>query len=719
MMGEKMNFNSKILFFILLFSSVKLQAQLTESFRRENAVVYYDFSETSGDIIDKANAKWGDPVHLRIHNPGVVSRSAGKLEIGGAAVIRSLTPATKIHTQCSKTNELSIELFIENNESVQQRSSDVSKQPLRIINYGTTMLRRNFLVGQFYDAGDLYQAAINNTANSNETNDSSLREPLKNDTSKTLVPIENNLATPQHIVITFKKGQARLYLSDKDGRLYALLPQSQDFNGDFTTWNKDAYLSLGNENINPAQMATILTQNSQFSQCDTSSNQYCNNNPNRYWKGKIFRAAIYCKELSQKEIFGATYKIVETPTFPIPLGLNITAQHKKALEIFNRITGTKTNIGNPIIDQMAQKLNANDPVGAAALATNDPNFYNITLKDFAVQMSNREETVQAPLNDFAATIIGAVRDNLNMKSLLTENIVYVADPTKAAVPSNMINDILRSNSHYETLTNERYDLSQVLVRSTQKLFDGTNAVDNPSPAGLLTTRQWLAAHSIAGTNRRPVEYAFRQFLCRPLESVADSSGPDNVVGRDIDRFPGGSHTKYTTTCRACHTIMDGFRPAFSRFTFSNNFVKHSFVVPNLTNANANEDSSMGMIQNPAYIAKKYNHNADVFPGGKEVKDDTWINNANIGANKSTFGWTKTEGKGIKEFGQLLADSKQYPHCLAEKVFTSVCKRAPASADKQLLQKASEEFSSSERNFNLKYLFQRIVTATECLGGDNE
>lgn len=718
-MGEKMNFKNIILFFIFAFSPLLSIAQISESYRRQNAVVYYDFAETTGDILDKADSKWGAPVNLRIHNPGVVTRSAGQLEIGGAAVIRSLTAATKIHSQCTKSNELTIEILLANNESVQQRSSEVSMQPLRIINYGNTMLRRNFLVGQFYNAGDMYYSAISNTNNLAESMDNSLREPLKNEPSTTLLPTETNPGTKQHVIVTFKRGQARLYLSDQDGRLFALKPQSQDFNGNFASWTSDAFLSLGNDNIDPARMGSILTQNSQFSQCDTPNNQYCNNNPNRYWKGKLFRVAIYCKELTANDIFGAAYKVVEAPLFQIPLGLNITAQHKKALEIFNRITGTKTSLSNPVIDEMVQKLNTNDPVGAAALVTNDPNFYNITLKDFAVQMSNRDETVQAPLNDFAATIIGATRDNLNMKLLLTENITYMADSTKAAVPSNLVNDLLRSNNHYEALTAERYDLSQVLVRTTQKLFDGTRAVDNPSPAGLLTSRQWLAAHSIAGTNRRPVEFAFRQFLCKPLEMVADSSGPDNVVGRDIDRFPGGSHTKYTTTCRACHTIMDGFRPAFSRFTFSNNFVKHSFVVPNLTAANADENTSVGMIQNPPYVAKKYNHNSEVFPGGKEVKDDSWVNNANLGSNKSTFGWTKTEGKGIREFGQLLADSKQYPNCLAEKVFISVCKRAPSSIDKKMLDAAAQEFSSAARNYNLKFLFQKIVTSNECLGGENE
>src|SRR5205085_1121378 len=143
---------------------------------------------------------------------------------------------------------------------------------------------------------------------------------------------------------------------------------------------------------------------------------------------------------------------------------------------------------------------------------------------------------------------------------------------------------------YESLDTQRIDLAKVLIPTTQKVFDGSKAQEMPTPVGLLTTRQWMAAHAIAGTNRRLVEFSFREFLCTPLEKVADSTGLDNVVARDIDRFPGGSHTKFTTTCRACHTIMDGFRPAFGYFTFNNDYVMHSFTSPTAKNQ---EDEDKG------------------------------------------------------------------------------------------------------------------------------
>ena len=292
----------------------------------------------------------------------------------------------------------------------------------------------------------------------------------------------------------------------------------------------------------------------------------------------------------------------------------------------------------------------------------------------------------------------------------------MADPAKAAVPSNVEMDLIKSNNHYDSLGVNNFDLRKVLVPTTQKIFDGKSVVPNPTPAGLLTSRQWIAAHAIAGTNRRPVEYTFREFLCIPLERVADSTGPDDVIGRDIDRFPGGSHTKFVTTCRACHTIMDGFRGAFANFTFSNNIVKHGFSSTPVANV-TDEATTFGMSQNPTYITEKVNHNDTVFPGGRVITDTTWTNNAIYGANATTFGWAdKKTGTGIKDFGQLIASSKQFPKCMATRVFKTVCKRDPASTEDAFLNTVSDEFSTT-RNYNLKFLFQKIVTSKECLGGN--
>jgi hypothetical protein len=204
-----------------------------------------------------------------------------------------------------------------------------------------------------------------------------------------------------------------------------------------------------------------------------------------------------------------------------------------------------------------------------------------------------------------------------------------------------------------------------------------------------------------------------------MANAADAAGPEDVIGRDIDRNPGGSMAKFTTSCRACHTVMDGFRPAFAYMTFSNDFLKHSWLVPNSTANNANEDNSTIMRVHPdaPLVSRKMNHNETTFPDGRIVKDDNWVNNANSGSNKAHFGWTTVSGKGVSAFGKAIADSKAFPKCMAKHVFFSVCKREASSKDEDFINEVASEFSSAERDYNIKYLFERIVTDNSCLGGN--
>jgi hypothetical protein len=456
----------------------------------------------------------------------------------------------------------------------------------------------------------------------------------------------------------------------------------------------------------------------------TCTGATANNDPacaanSRYWKGKLHLVAIYCKALSDTDVLGsiANSQLLNKTLAP-NINVNITDNLKKAQDIFQRLTGVKTPLYDPVLAQMETQLNQNNVIAAADIAASDSRFLNITVRDFASKMSNRSETIDTPLNDFTATVIGAVRDGISAQRLLWDNITYIGDTSKVAVPSTMASDILKSNNHYDALDLQHADLAKVLKMSDQKIYDGTKAVDMPTPAGLLTSRAWLSAHAVAGTNRRLVEYSFREFLCTPLEKVADSTGPDNVVARDIDRFPGGSHTKFTTTCRACHTIMDGFRPAFGYFTFNGGYAMHSFTSATV-GTQQEEDDGKGMFKSKEpgalYVHDKLNKNATVFPGGRVTTDDNWINDAANGANLPYFNWTRMSGKGIQEFGKMLAESKQFPICMATRVYTQVCKRAPSSSETTMLNAAATDFAS--KNYNLKYLFEKIVTTKECLGGN--
>src|SRR5262249_23088636 len=75
----------------------------------------------------------------------------------------------------------------------------------------------------------------------------------------------------------------------------------------------------------------------------------------------------------------------------------------QAKRIYDRIAGVPPSAAT--LDAMQTKIETNnDPVGAALMATQDPAFYNVTLKNFAAPWTNRDGNVFVPLNDYTATV---------------------------------------------------------------------------------------------------------------------------------------------------------------------------------------------------------------------------------------------------------------------------------------------------------------------------
>ena len=155
---------------------------------------------------------------------------------------------------------------------------------------------------------------------------------------------------------------------------------------------------------------------------------------------------------------------------------------------------------------------------------------------------------------------------------------------------------------------------------------------------------------------------------------------------------------------------------------------HAYSSPTVTNQN-DEDAGRGMrkstIPGATYVHNKENHNDidttvsgnPVVKPGAYVYDDKWINNANLGSNAKIIGWNQTtglSGKGVKAFGRAIAESRQFPICMASRVFASVCKRDPATADQAFIKKIANDFSTSGQ-YKLKYLFEHIAGADECIG----
>ena len=64
------------------------------------------------------------------------------------------------------------------------------------------------------------------------------------------------------------------------------------------------------------------------------------------------------------------------------------------------------------------------PVAAALIATNDPKFLNDTIRNMAAPWTNRDQSVFVPLNDYTATVIGMVRDDIPFNTILSADILF-------------------------------------------------------------------------------------------------------------------------------------------------------------------------------------------------------------------------------------------------------------------------------------------------------
>ncbi len=641
----------------------------------------YLFNETTGDVLDTSGVQ--PALDLEVVNPAGVVRGAGFINIKQDTYVRSKTAASKIVSQCKSSNEVTIEAWIQPNRSAKLPETIPGDPfPLTIVGLGSAATANNgVILSQFYEDSDIYRGIYRTTAGAEVSS------------STTVGVVE--VGALQHIyLVRSRDGFSKMFVSDSVGRN---VPRVTSAVGGTFNWDDNSLLTIGQR----AFMNPMATAPEKFS-----------------WKGEIHMLAVYCRALADSEIMGELLpKPVYQAITPLPNEI-ITPYQEQAALLYKRLVGVKTPIDNPVITAMAKQIELGQLRGAANLATAENGFYNITVRDFASRMSTRDETVNAGLNDFVAGFIGTARDDRSAKELLTGNFYYAGDPLKTAVASNLVNDLLKSNRHYEQLDSQGYDLANVLKRydsttgNGQKVYNGKGGVvDSPETAGVLTSRAFMEAHAVAGTNRRLVEFSFREFLCVPIEKWSDATGPDNMVGMDIDRFPGGDHSKFKVSCRSCHSSMDGLRPAFAKWTFSSGFAKNASII----SPGDNDDDEGTMKQDPIGIAAKYNQNSDVFKGGNRVVATAFVNNAIRGANADYFGWGSTlTGTGLNDYGKMISDSKAFPRCMAQRAFRSVCKREPASFDQPMLTRVANEFATN--GFKLRDLFERVAISPECLGG---
>ncbi len=347
----------------------------------------------------------------------------------------------------------------------------------------------------------------------------------------------------------------------------------------------------------------------------------------------------------------------------------------QAFTMFNRLNGVPPSVAK--LDEMEALINAGDMKGAAMAAINDAKgmFYNLTLKNVVSRWTNTDKSPRVPLNDYTATVIGMIRDDVPFNTVLSGDVIYTSNAAGAPAYS------LANNAHYQFLEDNATDLKATLVKQQQTVL--SPSIPAAAVAGVMSTRGFAEAYYKAGTNRRAVAFTFNNFLCKEMEQLADTTRPDFRVRRDVTRSPGGDSALFRNRCAGCHAGMDAFGGAFAYYDF--------------------DDTTTSMTYTPTAVRPKFNRNTTEFPDGFETTDDSWINNWLVGQN-AKIGWGgAAEGNGAASFGETIENSDGFATCMAQHTVEAMClHKISGKAEQDAVEAIAENLKKD--NYNMKGAF---------------
>lgn len=356
----------------------------------------------------------------------------------------------------------------------------------------------------------------------------------------------------------------------------------------------------------------------------------------------------------------------------------------QAKRLHDRLAGVPP--GSAVLDEMTADIAAGRFIDAAYTAMENGAFYDVTLKNFAMPWTNRDQSVFEPLNDYVATVVGMVRDDVPFNQVLSEDILYTGRSglgLPAFSPAN--------NDHFEALEKSGVSLKDALARTTQSSMTG---LPPNATAGVITSRAAAKAFFIAGTNRAMFRFTLINHLCRDLEQLQDETRPADRIRQDVSRSPGGDSRIFLNNCITCHSGMDPLAQAYAYYDY--------------------DDTTGRLVYTAGQVRPKYFNNKETFRPGYSTPDDRWDNYWRQGRN-SSLGWSALlpgSGQGAKSMGQELAATQAFAQCQVEKVFRNVCFRDPSdAADRARVGAIAASFQAN--GYQLKRVFAE--TATYCMG----
>jgi hypothetical protein len=362
----------------------------------------------------------------------------------------------------------------------------------------------------------------------------------------------------------------------------------------------------------------------------------------------------------------------------------VAGPREQAKRMHDRLAGVPPAAS--VLDAMETDISAGRELDAAFAAMEHPSFYGVTLKNFVTPWTNRERTVFAPLNDYTATVIGMVRDDVPFNTLLSADLLYVGR-SSLGLPAYSTGN----NDHYEEMESRGVELMSGLVSTTQSAVTG---LPPEATAGIMTTRGAAAAFFFAGTNRAMFRFTMLNHLCHDMEQVKDTTRPPDRIRQDVTRSPGGDSRIFLNNCIGCHSGMDPMAQAFAYYEY--------------------DQALERLVYTQGQVQAKYLINPDNFKYGYVTPDDHWDNYWRSGQN-ALFGWSASlpgSGSGAKSMGRELESSDAFAECQVKKVFENVCFRAPVdAADRAQIDSMVASFRANA--YALRQVFAE--SAVYCMG----
>jgi len=378
---------------------------------------------------------------------------------------------------------------------------------------------------------------------------------------------------------------------------------------------------------------------------------------------------------------------------------SVAGSREQAKTLHDRLAGVPPTAAT--LDAMETDLDSGDNIAAAYKAMDNSAFYSVTLKNFVTPWTNEAQTVFAPLNDYTATVIGIIRDDIDIREMLYGDIIYVGTGVTPGYSNS-------SNAHYQEMEDQALDLQAVLEK---KIQSEVTLLESNATAGVLTTRAAAKAFLIDGTNRAQFRFTLINHMCGDLEPLKDIARAADRIRQDVSRSPGGDSRIYNNGCYGCHAGMDPMIQSFAYYNYEYNIDTD----PGAENGQLvyNSAGETDLVTGTRVQSKYFNNNAN-FPHGFITTDDRWDNYWRLGQN-ANIGWDTTlpgGGYGAQSMGKELAHSTKFAQCQVEKVFANVCLRKPGNAADRA-QIASMVTSLSDNNYQLKRTFAE--SAVYCMG----